>query len=131
MKYREDGSVHCVYKVPTRGLLGFRQAFLTNTRGQGVMNTLFAGYGPYAGSVATREFGSLIAFEAGETSTFGLAASQDRGTLFIGPGGEVYEGMIVGQHIRERDPEANVCPKQPLPNMRSRAPSLAVQLDGI
>ena len=84
MKYRDDGSAHCVYKIPTRGLLGFRQALLTSTRGQGVMNTLFAGYGPYAGPIATREFGSLIAFEAGETSTFGLAASQDRGTLFIG-----------------------------------------------
>ena len=131
MKYREDGSVHCVYKVPTRGLLGFRQAFLTNTRGQGVMNTLFAGYGPHAGPIATREFGSLIAFEAGETSTFGLAGSQDRGTLFIGPGIEVYEGMIVGQHIRERDLEINVCKKKHLTNMRSSNSDIAAKLDGI
>ena len=131
MKYREDGSVHCVYKVPTRGLLGFRQAFLTNTRGQGVMNTLFAGYGPHAGPIATREFGSLIAFEAGETSTFGLAGSQDRGTLFIGPGIEVYEGMIVGQHIRERDLEINVCKKKHLTNMRSSNADIAAKLDGI
>ena len=131
MKYREDGSVHCVYKVPTRGLLGFRQAFLTNTRGQGVMNTLFAGYGPHAGPIATREFGSLIAFEAGETSTFGLAGSQDRGTLFIGPGVEVYEGMIVGQHIRERDLEINVCKKKHLTNMRSSNADIAAKLDGI
>ena len=131
MKYREDGSVHCVYKVPTRGLLGFRQAFLTNTRGQGVMNTLFAGYGPHAGPIATREFGSLIAFEAGETTTFGLAGSQDRGTLFIGPGIEVYEGMIVGQHIRERDLEINVCKKKHLTNMRSSNADIAAKLDGI
>ena len=131
MKYREDGSVHCVYKVPTRGLLGFRQAFLTNTRGQGVMNTLFAGYGPHAGPIATREFGSLIAFEAGETTTFGLAGSQDRGTLFIGPGIEVYEGMIVGQHIRERDLEINVCKRKHLTNMRSSNADIAAKLDGI
>ena len=131
MKYREDGSVHCVYKVPTRGLLGFRQAFLTNTRGQGVMNTLFAGYGPNAGAIATREFGSLIAFEAGETTTFGLAGSQDRGTLFIGPGVEVYEGMIVGQHIRERDLEINVCKKKHLTNMRSSNADIAAKIDGI
>ncbi|HUQ17731.1 MAG TPA: translational GTPase TypA [Candidatus Saccharimonadales bacterium] len=131
MKYREDSSVHCVYKVPTRGLLGFRQAFLTNTRGQGVMNTLFAGYGPHAGPIATREFGSLIAFEAGETTTFGLAGSQDRGTLFIGPGIEVYEGMIVGQHIRERDLEINVCKRKHLTNMRSSNADIAAKLDGI
>ncbi|HVR88895.1 MAG TPA: translational GTPase TypA [Candidatus Limnocylindria bacterium] len=131
MKYRDDGNVHCVYRVPTRGLLGFRQAFLTNTRGQGVMNTLFAGYGAHAGPIATREFGSLIAFEAGETSTFGLAGSQDRGTLFIGPGVEVYEGMIVGQHIRERDLEINVCKKKHLTNMRSSNSDIAARLDGI
>ena len=131
MKYRDDGSVHCVYKVPTRGLLGFRQAFLTNTRGQGVMNTLFAGYGPLAGPIATREFGSLIAFEAGETTAYGLAGSQDRGTLFIGPGIEVYEGMIVGQHIRDRDLEINVCKKKQLTNMRSSNSDIAVKLDGI
>jgi len=131
MKYRDDGSVHCVYKVPTRGLLGFRQAFLTNTRGQGVMNTLFAGYGPHAGPIATRELGSLIAFEAGETTTFGLAGSQDRGTLFVGPGVEVYEGMIVGQHIRERDLEINVCKRKQLTNMRSSNSDIAAKLDGI
>ncbi|HEX9495132.1 MAG TPA: translational GTPase TypA [Candidatus Limnocylindria bacterium] len=131
MKYRDDGTVHCVYKVPTRGLLGFRQAFLTNTRGQGVMNTLFAGYGPYAGSIQTRELGSLIAFEAGESTAYGLAASQDRGTLFIGAGVEVYEGMIVGQHIRDRDLEINVCKKKALTNMRSSNSDIAVKLDGI
>src|SRR5205814_1221342 len=83
MKYREDGMVHCVYRIPTRGLLGFRQAFLTATRGRGVMNTLTEGYGPLAGAIATRELGSLIAWENGTTTTFGLNAAQERGQLFL------------------------------------------------
>jgi GTP-binding protein len=84
MKYRDDGTVHYVYKVPTRGLLGFRQAFLTNTRGQGIMNTLFAGYGPLAGPIETRSLGSLIAWESGVTSSYGLNGAQERGQLFLG-----------------------------------------------
>ena len=131
MKYRDDGTAHCVYKIPTRGLLGFRQAFLTSTRGQGVMNTLFAGYGPFAGPVASRTYGSLIAFEPGTTTTFGLNAAQDRGTLFIGPGIEVYEGMVVGEHIRDRDLEVNVVRKKHLTNIRSSTSDIAVRLDGI
>ena len=131
MKYREDGSAHCVYKIPTRGLLGFRQAFLTNTRGKGVMNTLFAGYGPYAGAIESRDLGSLIAFEAGTTTTFGLNQAQERGQLFIGPGVEVYEGMVVGEHIRDRDLEVNVVRKKHLTNMRSSNSDIAVKLDGL
>jgi GTP-binding protein len=131
MKYRDDGSAHCVYRIPTRGLLGFRQAFLTNTRGQGVMNTLFAGYGPYAGPIDSRNFGSLIAWEDGATTTFGLNQAQERGTLFIGPGVEVYEGMVVGEHIRERDLEVNVVRKKHLTNMRSSNSDIAVKLDGV
>ena len=131
MKYREDGSAHAVYKIPTRGLLGFRQAFLTNTRGQGVMNTLFAGYGPYAGDIGARNFGSLIAWEDGETTTFGLNQAQERGTLFIGPGVEVYEGMVVGEHIRERDLEVNIVRKKHLTNMRSSNSDIAARLDGV
>ncbi|HYR93974.1 MAG TPA: translational GTPase TypA [Methylomirabilota bacterium] len=131
MKYRDDGSAHCVYRIPTRGLLGFRQAFLTNTRGQGVMNTLFAGYGPFAGPIDARNLGSLIAWEDGETTTFGLAQAQDRGQLFIGPGVEVYEGMVVGEHIRERDLEVNVVRKKHLTNMRSSNSDIAVRLDGL
>ena len=130
MKYRDDGSAHCVYRLPTRGLLGFRQAFLTSTRGQGVMNTLFAGYGPYAGRIDARNFGSLIAWEDGATTTFGLAQAQERGQLFIGPGVEVYEGMVVGEHIRERDLEVNVVRKKHLTNMRSSNSDIAVRLDG-
>jgi GTP-binding protein len=131
MKYRDDGSAHCVYKIPTRGLLGFRQAFLTNTRGKGVMNTLFAGYGPYAGAIESRELGSLIAFEAGTTTTFGLSQAQERGVLFIGPGVQVYEGMVVGEHIRDRDLEVNVVRRKHLTNMRSSNSDIAVKLDGL
>ncbi len=131
MKYRDDGSAHCVYRIPTRGLLGFRQAFLTNTRGKGVMNTLFAGYGPYAGAIESRDLGSLIAFEAGTTTTFGLNQAQERGQLFIGPGVEVYEGMVVGEHIRDRDLEVNVVRKKHLTNMRSSTSDIAAKLDGM
>jgi GTP-binding protein len=131
MKYRDDGSAHCVYRIPTRGLLGFRQAFLTSTRGQGVMNTLFAGYGPYAGDIDSRNFGSLIAFEDGTTTTFGLAQAQERGTLFLGPGVDVYEGMVVGEHIRDRDLEVNVVRRKHLTNMRSSNSDIAVRLDGV
>jgi GTP-binding protein len=131
MKYRDDGSAHCVYKIPTRGLLGFRQAFLTNTRGKGVMNTLFAGYGPYAGPIESRDLGSLIAFEAGTTTTFGLNQAQERGQLFVGPGVEVYEGMVVGEHIRDRDLEVNVVRKKHLTNMRSSTSDIAAKLDGM
>jgi GTP-binding protein len=131
MKYRDDGSAHCVWRIPTRGLLGFRQAFLTNTRGQGVMNTLFAGYGPYAGDIDSRSFGSLIAWEDGVTTTFGLSQAQERGTLFIGPGVDVYEGMVVGEHIRDRDLEVNVVRRKHLTNMRSSTSDIAVKLDGM
>jgi GTP-binding protein len=129
MKYRDDGSVHLVSRVPTRGLLGFRQQFLTNTRGQGIMNTLYAGYGPLAGPVATRNLGSLIAWEPGVTTTFGLHGAQERGQLFLGAGVEIYEGMVVGQHIREKDLEVNVCKKKHLTNMRSSTSEEALRLE--
>jgi GTP-binding protein len=129
MKYRDYGSAHIVSRVPTRGLLGFRQQFLTNTRGMGIMNTLFAGYGPLAGAVATRNLGSLVAWEPGVTTTFGLYGAQERGQLFIGAGLEVYEGMVVGQHIREKDLEVNVCKKKHLTNMRSSNADEALRLE--
>ncbi len=129
MKFRDDGSVHFVYYIPTRGLLGFRQHFLTATRGQGIMNSLFAGYGPYAGNVQTRVAGSLIAWELGTATSYGLNMAQERGQLFIVPMTEVYEGMIVGQHIREEDLEVNVAKKKHLTNMRNSTGEDAVRLD--
>ncbi|MBA3947865.1 MAG: translational GTPase TypA [Herpetosiphonaceae bacterium] len=129
MKFRDDGSVHIVYHVPTRGLLGFRQHFLTATRGTGVMNALFNGYGPYAGHLQTRVSGSLLAWEQGTATAFGLNNAQERGQLFIVPGTEVYEGMIVGQHIREEDLEVNVARKKQLNNIRSSNAEEAIRLD--
>ena len=131
MKYREDGMVHAVYRIPTRGLLGFRKTFLTNTRGEGVMNTLFADYGPDAGPIESRTFGSLVAFEDGTATTFGLTQAQERGTLFIAPGTEVYECMVVGEHIRERDLEVNIARKKHLTNMRSSTSEITVRLEGM
>src|ERR687885_750809 len=129
MRMRDDGSVHFVYYVPTRGLLGFRQHFLTATRGEGVMNAIFADYGPYAGELQTRNFGSLIAWEQGQATTYGLHGAQERGQLFIPPGTDVYEGMIVGQHIREDDLEVNVARKKHLTNIRSSTAEEALRLE--
>jgi GTP-binding protein len=129
MQIREDGMVFLQYLVPTRGLIGFRQQFLTATRGEGVMNTLFAGYEPYVGEIQTRNFGSLIAWESGVATTYGLHAAQDRGQLFIEPNTEVYEGMIVGQHIRETDLEVNVCKKKQLTNFRAAGSDDALRLE--
>ncbi len=129
MSYRDDGTVHMVFHVPTRGLLGFRQTFLTATRGEGIVNALFMGYEPLAGELGTRTNGSLIASEGGTTTTFGLYGAQERGQLFITPGTDVYEGMVVGQHIRSRDLEVNVCRKKHLTNMRSSGADEALRLE--
>ncbi len=129
MKVREDGSVHYVYLVPTRGLLGFRQQFLTSTRGEGLMNSLLAGYEPYAGELQTRTNGSLIAWETGPATTFGLHGAQERGQLFVPAGTDVYEGMVIGQHIRDSDLEVNVCRKKHLTNMRNSGSEEALRLE--
>ncbi|HEU5012560.1 MAG TPA: translational GTPase TypA [Roseiflexaceae bacterium] len=129
MSYRDDGTVHLMFHVPTRGLLGFRQTFLTSTRGEGLMNTLFFGYEPLVGELSTRTNGSLIASESGVATTFGLHNAQDRGQLFIGATMEVYAGMVIGQHIRERDLEVNVCKRKHLTNIRSSVADEALRLD--
>jgi GTP-binding protein len=129
MSYRDDGTVHMVFHVPTRGLLGFRQTFLTATRGEGIVNALFMGYEPLGGELNTRTNGSLIATEAGMSTGFGLFGAQERGQLFIGAGVEVYEGMVIGQHIRSRDLEVNVCRKKHLTNMRSSGADDALRLE--
>jgi GTP-binding protein len=129
MRLCDDGSVHIVYYVPTRGLLGFRQFFLTSTRGEGIMNSIFAGYGPYAGDIQGRSLGSLIAWEQGTATAYSLFSAQDRGRLFITPGTEVYEGMIVGQHIRDNDLEVNVCRKKHLTSIHRVGSEEALRLE--
>jgi GTP-binding protein len=123
-----DGTAHMVYLVPTRGLLGFRSDFITITRGTGVMHTLFAGYQPLMGDLSIDRAGSLLATESGVSTTYGLLNAEERGTLFIGPGVEVYEGMIVGKHIRDTDLEVNVCKTKQLTNMRSSTKEIDVRL---
>ncbi len=129
MHVRDDGSVHYSYLVPTRGLLGFRQLFLSATRGTGILNSLFYGYEPIAGEMETRENGSLIASESGVVSTYALNGVQDRGTFFVTPGQDVYEGQVVGQHIRDVDLEVNVCKEKHLTNMRNNKGAESIRLE--
>jgi GTP-binding protein len=129
MRYREDGTVSLTFLVPTRGLLGFRQQLLTASRGEGQMNSLFYEYQPVAGDISTRSNGSLVASESGQTTTFGLFGSQERGQLFIGAGVDIYEGMVIGMHARERDLEVNCCKKKHLTNMRSSGADDAQRLE--
>ena len=129
MSYREDGTVNLTFHVPTRGLLGFRQQFMTASRGEGQLNALFLEYQPMMGEISTRALGSLVASESGMTTTFGLFGAQERGQLFMSAGIEVYEGMIIGQHIRERDLEVNCCKKKHLTNMRSSGADDSLRLE--
>jgi GTP-binding protein len=123
-----QGTTRLVYVVPTRGLLGFRYQFLTSTRGMGVMNSIFHGYDEMAGPMATRSTGSLVAWEAGTSTSFALKSAEERGVLFIGPGVEVYEGMVVGENARSGDIAVNVCKKKHLTNMRSSNKDIEVRL---
>ena len=116
------------FSIPSRGLIGYRGEFMTDTKGNGVINTVFDGYGPYKGDIAYRKTGSLIAFEAGEAITYGLYNAQERGTLFISPGEKVYAGMVVGQNPRGEDIELNVCKKKQLTNTRSSSADEALRL---
>ena len=123
-----DGDVLVSYRVPTRGLLGFRHEFLTATRGMGTIDTLFSGYGPMVGPINSRLRGSLIAWEAGMATTFGLKAAEERGSLFISPGVEVYEGVVIGIHQRPRDLDVNVCKTKHLTNMRNSIQDIEIRL---
>ncbi|MBD5513397.1 MAG: translational GTPase TypA [Lachnospiraceae bacterium] len=116
------------FSIPSRGLIGYRGEFMTDTKGNGIMNSIFDGYGPYKGDIQYRKQGSLIAFEAGEAITYGLFNAQERGTLFIGPGTKVYSGMVVGQNGRGEDIELNVCKKKQLTNTRSSSADEALRL---
>ncbi len=123
-----DTTVRLKYLVPTRGLLGFRYQFLTATRGAGTMNTIFYDYLPMVGAMAGREAGSIVAFEAGVTTTYGLNSAQDRGVLFYGPGVDVYEGMVVGEHQRPGDLAFNVCKKKHMTNVRAARGEMEIRL---
>jgi GTP-binding protein len=123
-----NGSVFFTYIVPTRGLLGFRNEFLTATRGTGVINTLFEAYRPFVGDIGKTSNGSLLATESGNANPFGLSNAEERGMLFIAPGTEVYEGMIVGKHQRDTDLEVNVCKMKALSNMRSSSSDIGIRL---
>lgn len=114
--------------IPSRGLIGYRGDFLTDTKGNGILNTIFEEYGPYKGDIQYRDRGSLIAFEAGETITYGLFNAQDRGTLFVGPGEKVYAGMVIGQNGKTDDIEVNVCKTKHLTNTRSSSADEALRL---
>lgn len=124
----DQGLVRLEYRIPARGLIGFRSEFLTDTRGNGIMNHVFNGYEPYKGEIKGRTRGSLVAWETGEAVTYGLYNGQERGSLFIGPGQQVYEGMIVGESSRVDDLVINVCKKKHVTNMRAAGSDEALRL---
>ena len=128
MNANATGSTRLEFLIPSRGLIGYRGEFLTDTKGTGVMNTEYEGYGPYKGDIQYRKTGSLIAFEDGESITYGLFNAQERGTLFIGPGERVYSGMVVGQNAKAEDIELNVCKTKKLTNTRSSSADEALRL---
>ena len=123
-----QGTTRMVFIAPTRGLLGFRYQFLTSTRGMGVMHTIFHGYDEMAGPMSTRNTGSIVAMEAGSTTAFALQNAEVRGTLFVGPGVDVYEGMVIGENARGSDLPINVCKKKHLTNMRSSRGDMEIRL---
>ncbi len=122
------GYTRIEFLIPSRGLIGYRGEFLTDTKGNGIINTIFEEYGPYKGEISYRKQGSLIAFETGESITYGLYNAQERGTLFIGAGEKVYAGMIIGQNAKQDDMEVNVCKKKQLTNTRSSGSDDALRL---
>jgi GTP-binding protein len=113
--------VRMTFKVPSRGLFGYRSTFMTQTRGEGIMSSVFDGYEPYKGEIATRVSGSLVAYETGTSVRDGLFYAQDRGELFITPGARVYTGMVVGRNSRPGEIEVNVCKEKQVTNMRNSA----------
>ena len=128
MSPANGGYTRLEFSIPSRGLIGYRGEFMTDTKGNGILNTIFDGYGPYKGDLYYRKQGSLIAYEAGEAITYGLFNAQERGTLFIGPGEKVYSGMVVGQNGKAEDIELNVCKTKKLTNTRSSSADEALKL---
>jgi GTP-binding protein len=128
MGVASGGYTRLEFSIPARGLIGYRGEFMTDTKGNGIMNSVFNGYGPFKGDIQYRKQGSLIAFETGEAITYGLFNAQERGLLFIGPGEKVYAGMVIGQNGRGEDIELNVCKKKQLTNTRSSSADEALRL---
>ena len=124
----KGGYTRLEFSIPARGLIGYRSEFMTDTKGNGIMNSLFDGYEPYKGDIVTRSQGSLVAFESGEAITYGLYNAQERGELFIGAGTKVYEGMVVGRNARADDMDINVCKKKQLTNTRASGSDDALKL---
>ena len=128
MSVASSGYTRLEFCIPSRGLIGYRGEFMTDTKGNGIMNTMFDGYAPYKGDIQYRKQGSLIAFEDGESVTYGLFSAQERGTLFIGPGEKVYSGMVIGQNGKAEDTELNVCKSKHLTNTRASGSDDALKL---
>lgn len=123
-----SGTTHIEFRIPSRGLMGYRPEFLTDTNGNGIMNHVFDAYEPWKGEIITRHQGSLIAWETGDTVAYGLNAAQERGRLFVGPGVPVYEGMIVGASPKAEDLTVNVCKKKHMTNTRASGSDDALKL---
>ena len=128
MKENSAGYSRLIFKMPARGLIGYRSEFMTDTHGEGIINSIFLGYEPYKGEIPTRTTGSLIAFETGVASSYGLNIAQGRGILFIGPQTEVYEGMVVGENPKGLDIEVNVTKKKQMTNTRAAGSDDAIRL---
>jgi GTP-binding protein len=128
MTSSSQGYMRLEFRIPVRGLIGYRSEFLTDTKGNGILNHIFHGYEPIKGDIPVRSRGSLIAFEAGEAVTYGLYNTQERGELFIEPGTAVYEGMVVGENARAEDIVVNVCKKKHVTNMRASGSDEALRL---
>ena len=128
MSPANGGYTRLEFSIPSRGLIGYRGEFMTDTKGNGIINTIFDGYGPYKGDLSYRKTGSLIAYESGETITYGLFNAQERGILFVGPGEKVYSGMVIGQNPKTEDIEVNICKTKKLTNTRSSSADEALKL---
>lgn len=128
MSASNGGYTRLEFLIPARGLIGYRGEFMTDTKGNGIINTIFEGYGPYKGDIQYRKQGSIIAFESGESITYGLYNAQERGVLFIGPGQKVYSGMVIGQNAKAEDIEINVCKRKQLTNTRASGSDDALRL---
>ena len=122
------GYLRMEFNIPARGLIGFRNQFLTDTKGNGIMNHVYAGYADYKGDIPGRTRGSLVAFENGETTGYGIANAQERGVMFIVPGEQVYEGQIIGENTRDDDMDVNPCKKKHVSNMRASGSDDTVRL---